>query len=477
MNLIGRKAEKEWLQQYFSSKDPEFIVIYGRRRVGKTYLVKEFFRDDFFFYFTGVAKSSLSLQLKRFGKALDEQFQTSDGKPRMLPPKNWMEAFDCLRYAIKASDPDKRKVIFLDELPWLDTPKSGFVQALEYFWNSFSSTRKDILLIACGSASSWIVQKLFDDTGGLHNRVTGKLQLRPFSLKECEEYLREKNVIIDRQDIVEAYMIFGGIPYYLHYWNPKYSLPQNIDRMLFYEDAPLKDEFENMFSSLFKNSERYIETIRALAIKSSGMTRDELLDTLHIEDGGTFSEILKNLELSSFIRRYPVFPGNKTRAVYQLVDNFSLFHETFMREERGLNEHVWSDLVETPKLNSWRGYSFEQVCLRHVDVIKAALSIGGVSASVFAWRSKDSKPGAQIDLVIDRADRVINLCEIKFFKYEYEMRQKDVDSLKNKRRAFEAESKTRKNIHLTLISTYGLKRNNYATVIQSEVTMDDLFAC
>ena len=477
MTLIGRKAEKEWLQQYLSSNDPEFIVIYGRRRVGKTYLVKEFFKNDFFFYFTGVAKSNLSLHLERFATACNEQFQTSRGVLDKLPPKTWMEAFDRLRRVIKASDPDERKVIFLDELPWMDTPKSGFIQALDYFWNSFASTRKDILLIACGSASSWIVQKLFNDIGGLHNRVTGKLQLRPFSLKECEEYFKDKGVIIDRQDIVEAYMIFGGIPYYLHYWNPRYSLAHNVDRMLFCEDAPLKDEFENIFASLFKNSERYIEIIKALATKSSGMTRDEILDALTTEDGGAFSEILKNLELSGFIRRYPVFPGIKTKAIYQLVDSFSLFHEAFMREGRGINEHVWSDLVETPKLNSWRGYSFEQVCLRHIDAIKVALGIGGVSTSFFAWRSKNSKPGAQIDLVIDRADRVINLCEIKFSKYEYEMRQKDVDDLRNKRRAFEIESKTRKNIHLTFISTYGLKRNNYAALVQSEVTMDDLFAC
>jgi hypothetical protein len=270
-------------------------------------------------------------------------------------------------------------------------------------------------------------------------------------------------------------MIFGGVPYYLRYWSPKYSLAQNVDRMLFYDGAPLADEFENVFSSLFKNSERYIEVIRALATKSKGMTREELLGAVRIEDGGTFSEILNNLELSSFIRKYTIFPGKKSGAIYQLIDNFSLFHESFMREPRGANEHVWSDLVETPKLNNWRGYAFEQVCLRHTDTIKKALGISSVSTSVFAWHSRDSKPGAQIDLIIDRADRVINLCEIKFSKYEYTMKQKDVDSLKGKLRIFETETQTRKNIHLTFISTYGLKRNNYATVVQSEVTMEDLF--
>ena len=246
--------------------------------------------------------------------------------------------------------------------------------------------------------------------------------------------------------------------------------------MLFYDDAPLRNEFEIVFSSLFKQAERYAEVVRTLATKRSGMTREELLRVLRLEDGGTFSEILKNLELSSFIRRYTVYPGKKTGAVYQLVDNFSLFHEAFLREERGINEHVWSDMVETPRLNTWRGYAYEQVCLQHTDEIKTALGIAGVSASVFAWRSRESRPGAQIDLVIDRADRVINLCEIKFAKYEYAMNQKDVESLKAKRRVFGEETRTGKNIHLTFISTYGLKRNSYATAIQSEVTMEDLFS-
>ncbi|MCL2825943.1 MAG: AAA family ATPase [Eggerthellaceae bacterium] len=474
--LVGRTQEIEALQNYYRSDEAEFLVVYGRRRVGKTYLIRQHFKDNFFFYATGVASENNTDQglfdnLERFGKSLN-QFGTGS----LETPRSWMDAFDRLSDGIHKSKGGGKKVIFLDEVPWMDTPKSGFVKALEYFWNSFASARPDILLIACGSAASWMTRKVFNSRGGLHNRITGRMLLRPFTLSECEEYFKAHSIIIDRKDIAEAYMVFGGVPYYLSYWEARYSLPQNIDRIVFREDAPLKDEFNNLYSSLFRNSAQYTEVIKALSMKSKGLSREEILKVTGISNGGTFSEVLNDLELSGFIRYYALFPGKSSNGLYQLIDNFSLFWQTFVEGNRGQNEHFWSDLHETPRLNAWRGYAFEQLCLRHIDQIKWSLGIAGVSADVYSWQSRESDPGAQIDLVIDRADRIVNLCEIKFAKYEFDIKKDYAEKLRNKLFAFGNETRSSSTPHLTFITTYGVKKTGYASMVQSEVILDDLFS-
>ena len=473
--IIGRKHEVEILKRYHESYEAEFLVVYGRRRVGKTFLVRQHFHDEFFFYATGIApedndKTRLQVNLERFGKSLNQY-----GIDQAAAPTTWMEAFDRLREGVIANGSTNKKVIFLDEMPWMDTPKSCFVKALEYFWNSFASARSDVLLIACGSASSWIARKMFNSKGGLHNRITGRLLLNPFTLKECEEYFRSREIVIDRKDIAEAYMIFGGIPYYIKYWDGRFSLPQNVDRIVFKEDAPLKNEFSNLYASLFDNSSRYIEVVKALCGKPMGLSRDEILESTSITDGGTLSEILQNLAMSGFIRYYARFPGKIRSGLYQLVDNFSLFYQSFVEANTGQNEHYWSDLHETPRLVAWRGHAFEQLCFKHINQIKWALGIAGIATDVFSWRSKSSNPGAQIDLVISRADRIVNLCEMKFAKYEFEIKKDYAEKLRNKVFAFGNETGVNLATHLTFISTYGVKRNAYSNMVQSEVVLDDLF--
>ena len=473
--IIGRSKEIETLKRYHESNEAEFLVVYGRRRVGKTFLVRQFFNESFFFYITGIApedsdKTQLQVNLERFGNNLNQH-----GIDQAAAPATWMEAFDRLKEGIIASNTPGKKVIFIDEMPWLDTPKSYFVKALEYFWNSFASARTDILLIACGSASAWISRKLFNSKGGLHNRITGRLLLRPFTLSECEKYFRSRDIVIDRKDISEAYMIFGGIPYYLKHWDGRYSLPQNVDRIVFKEDAPLKNEFNNLYASLFSNSSQYIEVVRALCEKSKGLSRDEILANTSLTDGGTLSEILQNLVMSGFIRYYARFPGKARNGLYQLIDNFSLFHQTFIEGNSGQNEHFWSDLHETPRLIVWRGYAFEQLCFKHINQIKWALGIAGIATDIYSWKSKGSSPGAQIDLVISRADRIVNLCEIKFAKYEFEIKKDYAEKLRNKIFAFGNETMTTATTHLTFVTTYGVKRNAYSNMVQSEVLLDDLF--
>jgi len=469
--IVGREREIEELQKYYRSDKAELVAVYGRRRVGKTFLVREVFQGEFFFYCTGSQKTrTLSEQLERFSDAMRQS-----GLITPHTPASWMQAFDLLRDAIKSSSPQKRKVIFIDEIPWFDLPNSGFIAAFEYFWNAFASARKDILCIVCGSATSWVIKKLFKDRGGLHNRATGKIHIRPFTLQECERYFLARGGGYERYDLIECYMVFGGIPYYLDYIDKKYSLAVNIDRIFFAENAPLEDEFEDLCASLFDSSDRFLEVIVALSKKKKGLTRDEIVAATRLTNGGGLSDILRDLELSGFIRRYNAYPRKKSGSLYQLIDNFTLFWQSFLEKDKPTSAHYWSGMRNTPKLNTWRGYAFEMVCLRHIDQIEQGLGVSGVVTWVSSWQSRHSDPATQIDLVIEREDRVTNICEMKYSQGEFEITKEYADKLRNKLSTFAAETKTRRTLFLTLVTTYGLKTGLHSGVIRSEVTMDALF--
>jgi hypothetical protein len=360
-------------------------------------------------------------------------------------------------------------------MPWLDTPKSGFLSALEHFWNSWASARPEILLIACGSASSWMTNKLINNTGGLYNRVTGIMSLEPFTLAECEEYLAFLGITYGRSHIIESYMAFGGVPYYMSLMIPSLSLYQNIDHLCFKRTAKLKTEFTQLYATLFKQDHRHREVVETLAEKAVGLTRKEIIQTCHFENGGSVTRILGELEDCGFIRKYHPFGKRARDAVYQLVDPFSLFHLRFLKNHREDDEAYWSNYAQSGSYNAWAGYAFEQVCLAHLRQVKAALGISGVLTRSSAWRSAGHSPGAQIDLVIDRNDGIINLCEMKYSNREFVITADYEKNLRNKRGLFEGETRTKKGIHLTLISTYGIQQNKHAGIIQSQITTDDLF--
>ncbi|MDR0843169.1 MAG: ATP-binding protein, partial [Acidobacteriota bacterium] len=412
MEIIGRAAEIRELLEYRDSGKPEFVVVYGRRRVGKTFLIRKAFEDNFDFHFTGIAHSSTSETLAEFGKALRRHGDTGESAPL-----DWFEAFDRLRDLIEALRGAGRKIIFLDELPWMAAHKSGFIRALEHFWNGWASTRDDILLVVCGSATTWIADNILKNHGGLYGRVTQQLYLRPFTLAECEAYYRAAGLIMSRYQIVESYMIFGGIPYYLSLMR-KGSFSANVDRLCFAPNGPLVNEHENLYASVFQNAGKYIAVIGVLATKRQGLFRDEIVSAAGFKDGGGITKILRDLELSGFVRKYKGFSATKKGAIYQLVDFFTLFYHAHIEKHDG-NPHYWSDLLETPAHAAWSGYAFEQVCFAHIDQIQKTLGIDRIRTSVSAWRSVASSPGAQIDLVIDRADQVINLCEVKYSDKEY----------------------------------------------------------
>ena len=474
MQLIGRKREQLELQKYCESGKSEFVVVYGRRRVGKTYLVRQFFAGQFAFYATGIAGGNMPMQLKGFNATLKRCGGQGDAK-------DWVDAFEQLRELLESEDAVRdaacgKLVVFIDEMPWLDSPRSAFVSALEFFWNSWASARDDVLLVACGSSTSWIVRNLFRNRGGLHNRVTGRIHLGPFTLGECEQLLQGNGVALNRQEVIEAYMIFGGIPYYLELLDRRMSLDQNVDWLCFGRNGQLRDEFDELFRSLFKHAERHIAVVRACAKRESGVTRMELLEATGIPDGGTFTATLEELEQCGFLRSYHDFTQRKQREMYQLIDPFTLFWLRFV--ERGGDERWWSANRLGAQVRSWSGRAFELVCLLHVPQILRALGVWGVSVSSCAWRSASADPGAQIDLVLDRADGVVNLCEMKWVKSgeEYAIGKSYSQALLRKADAFVRETGTQKAIQLTLVTPGGVKRNAYRSTISGEINADDLFA-
>ena len=468
--MIGRKEEQAELQQIVESKQAEFVAVFGRRRVGKTFLIKEFFNHKFTFYHTGISNSDMNMQLNLFNTSLNEY-----GKVTYTKSRNWFEAFENLAHLLKNTKTKNKKVVFIDEMPWMDTHKSGFVSALEWFWNSYVSAQKDIVLIVCGSASSWVMNKIIKNHGGLHNRVTRQIYLKPFNLLECEQMFAENRISFNRHQMVESYMIFGGIPYYLSLFQKRYGLSQNIDNLCFKDKGKLTDEFENLYASLFKNYGKHITIVKALSTKVKGLSREEIIEISKLPNGGSLTRILEELELSGFIRRYKSFQKKEKSAIYQLVDFFTLFYFNFMYTKRENDEHFWTNFIENARHRAWSGYGFEQVCLAHLSQIKQKLGISGVITRTATWRSNDKENLAQIDLLIERNDDVINLCEMKYASGVFVIDKKYDENLRNKRAAFRAEVKTMKAIHLTFITTYGLKHNEYWGNIQSEITMDDLF--
>jgi predicted AAA+ superfamily ATPase len=470
--LTGRKKELETLKSLLNSNKSEFIAVYGRRRVGKTFLIRSAFNQQFTFQVTALANATLSQQLTNFYVALQKVYPAIEHSAST----DWFSAFQQLIAYIEGKKED-RKIIFFDELPWFDTQASGFIQALEHFWNSWASARNDIILIVCGSAASWMISKLINNKGGLYNRVTKRIKLAPFSLHECELFLQSKNTVLDRYQIIQLYMAFGGIPFYWDEVMPGKSAAQNINEICFSENGLLRNEFPNLFRSLFNNYHKHEAVINALTQKAKGLTRDEILNSTGLPNAGSTTKILTELEESGFIRKYTPFGKKSRNSLYQLNDFYSLFYQRFIKNSLSVEQDNWLTYIDSPKYRIWSGYAFEQVCLYHFTQIKQALGISGVQTSVSAWRSKSKTEGAQIDLVIDRRDQVINLCEMKYSINPFAIDKKYAEELRDKAGIFKSETNTRKSVFLTMITTFGLKSNSYSTgLVQNDLKMDILFS-
>ena len=472
--LIGRKKEKEVLTQALNSKEAEMVAVVGRRRVGKTFLIKTIYKDRLAFQMSGIQNASLERQLENFAY----QFSLFAGKEEMIPtPPNWFRAFTTLIDHLRVRNRDEKYVVFFDELPWMATPKSDFIQGLSFFWNSWA-VDQNIVVVICGSAASWMVQKVVNDRGGLHNRITRRINLKPFTLTETETYFKSRNISLNRYHIVLVYMAMGGIPHYLKEIQPGKSAIQNINDICFSETGLLKDEFSNLYPALFQRAEKHIAIVRALATKRRGMTREEIIQTSKVKNGGTLTKILDELELSGFIASYRSFGKKKKNKLFRLTDEYSLFYLRFIENNILEDEEIWNHLSQTQSFKSWSGYTFESICIKHLPQIKQALSIGGVYAvsSSFFKKGIESEKGIQIDLLLDRNDQVINLFEIKFYQQEFVISKDYAESLREKKALFQEYTQTKKLLFWTLIAPFGVKQNTHSlNQIQQVLTLDALF--
>jgi len=467
-DFVGRTKEIELMREYYESGKSELVAVYGRRRVGKTCYVHHVFDDKFFFSVTGNASLTEQANLDNFVDRLHEY-----GLKSQEPCRGWKDAFHMLRELIEADKRGGKKVIFFDEISWLNDRNSTFLGYFDYFWNTCLSVRDDILLIVCGSATTWITENLFENTGGLHNRFSRKIWIKPFTLAECELFFAGRGIVLSRYDIVEAYMIFGGIPYYLGLFRKAHSLSGNVDDICFSVHPPLENEFDLLYRSLFKSSELCIAIVRALAARNRGLTRAQLLEALKVPDNGHFSKALSDLTLSGFVRSYNAFPNKKKGSIFQLIDNYSLFYLNVIEGTKPTDPHYWSAAHNHPRLNTWRGCAFEMVCLLHLEQIRLALQIGAVLISVSSYSS--TQEGVQIDLIIERSDRIITLCECKFSISEYIIDKETEENLRKKIGVMTKLTKGRKAVHLTMITTFGVTKNTHSGIVSSQVTMEDLF--
>ena len=478
--MIGRNIEQELLQEAIEKDRAQFIVVYGRRRVGKTFLVNEFFQNTYAFKHTAVSplneklkpkRNLQKIQLKEFHYSL-RSYGLQAGEPI---PADWFEAFHQLQELLDARKKDgEPRVVFLDELPWLDTPKANFMLAFEHFCNDWVLARKDVKLVVCGSATSWILDKLVNDKGGLYGRVTLPMFVKPFTLKECKEFFNEGDYAMDEYDIVQAYMAFGGIPYYLDQFRRGLSVPQNFDALLYGKQAPLGDEFDRLFSSQFAHPDELKRIVTLLGNKRSGYTRDEIAKKCGFTSGGGLTRMLSALEKSTFIA--PYIPFGEKSVKYRLTDLFCLFYLKHVKDNRNATTY-WQSQFNSPAMLAWSGYAFEDVCRTHIRQLKAALGIGDVNTRESSWvvPGTETERGMQIDLVIDRDDRKICLCEMKFSQGKFSVGRDYAEKLQERIRRTMEFTDNEKPVISVLVTTYGIERNDYAGKFQKVITMQDLF--
>ena len=480
--IIGRKDEVGILEKALHSPDPEFIAVYGRRRIGKTFMIREFYEDYVCFELVGVHQASLKIQLKNFAQSLKNAMGIG-----ILPetPDTWFQAFTQLEQFIESLSKQQnrgKRVVFIDELPWLNTPKSHFLAALEHFWNSYGSKQNNLILVVCGSAASWMIQKIVNSRGGLHNRLTRQIRLLPFTLYETECFLKSRGVVLTKYQIISLYMAMGGVPLYLKQAEPGLSSAQIIDNVCFSKDGLLRNEFEKLFSSLFDQSDQHVRIIDVLRQNRSGMSRNAILSSAKIPSGGTASQILEELEESGFIAPWIPFGKRSNDAIYRITDEFTLFYFDWIKPLGKRNPGVgyWLSLQNDPKKRAWAGYVFEGICMRHLQQIKNALGIGMVETFHGPWHYSAPKgsagTGAQIDLLIDRKDATINLCEMKFSEAEFTIDADYAKILRQKMDVFKTVTKTRKNIFMTMMTTFGIAGNAYSNdVVSNSLTIECLF--
>lgn len=473
--MIGRKKELEVLANAYASDKPELVAVFGRRRIGKTYLIRSYFEGKIDFELTGLKDGTKEQQLRNFAYSLKDAQKATD---LSASPSDWLEAFYQLKtYLESVKSPEMRKVVFIDELPWIASGKSDFLTGFSYFWNSYAS-KANIVVVICGSATAWMIQKIINDKGGLHNRVTRRIHLQAFTLAETEAYFLQKNKLFDRYQLLLLYMSMGGVPHYLEQVEGGKSAVQNIENICFKADGLLRNEFDNLYSSLFLHPDRYESIVLALADIWKGINRTEIIAKTGLKDGGNLTTMLQELEQSGFIASYIPFGKKKKDTLYRLTDFYSLFYLKFIKGIPAKETVSWQSLSQTQMWKTWTGYAFENICLQHIDNIKTALGISGVHTNQYSFVAKATEysAGTQIDLLIDRQDNVISLCEVKFYNDEMTLTKLDADNLRQKKSIFKNTTKSKKQIFIVLITTFGLTQNKHNLgLVDNVLDMNALF--
>ena len=472
--LVGRQQEQAILQETLHSNKAELVAVFGRRRVGKTFLIKQAYQAHVAFELTGLQNATNKEQLQNFSNQLTI---FSQSPVPVKTPANWLDAFFMLAKFLGQQPTDKKRVVFFDEVPWLAGTKSGFITGLGWFWNSWAETR-NIVVVICGSAASWMIQKIVNDRGGLHNRITKRVFLAPFTLSETEAYLQSHQIFYNRYQILQVYMAIGGIPHYLNEIKAGESATQNINDVCFSTNGLLRDEFSRLYAALFANADKHIAVIRALAQSRQGLTRPAIIKNAQLSEGGNTSGVLEELEQSDFITAYYPFDKRKKEMLYRLTDEYSLFYLRFIEHNKDSGNETWNQLSQTQTAKVWSGYAYENTCLKHVPGIKKALGISGVytQSSTFFQKGNDEEKGVQIDLLLDRNDQIINLFEIKFYNTEFTFSEADAKALRNQMRAFKEKTKTKKQLMAVLLTTFGMEHNKHSLgLIEKILTVDDLF--
>ncbi|NGX29143.1 MAG: hypothetical protein K940chlam1_01340 [Candidatus Anoxychlamydiales bacterium] len=481
--IIGREKEIDTLNKIFKSKEAEFLAIYGRRRVGKTFLIREYFeKKGFFIEIIGIKDISLSQQIENFLKVISEMFFEGI---QLKNTGNWMDAFKILDEKIRTIKKSCKIILFFDETPWFATRKSGFIQALDYYWNRHWSRISNLILIACGSAASWMLDHLIHAKGGLHNRLTRRILLEPFNLKETKKFLLSRSIKLKNKQILDLYMVFGGVPYYLKEIEKGKTASQIIDRTCFGKDGLLFSEFTYLFHSIFDMADINLVIIKEISKKANGISREELTRTTKISSGGTLNKRLEELEASGFIHSFFPIGKKKRDRFYRVIDEYTLFYLKWikpLKESSKSSEYkgYWKNIIKNSIVNTWSGYAFECICLKHINEIKRALDLENIACKIGSWKfipKKGSKKiGTQIDLLFDRNDNAITLCEIKYCKNLFLIDKSYGKSLQNKIDIFESNYKTNKQVFLAMITTEGLKKNLWEKeLVDSSVELKDLF--
>jgi uncharacterized protein len=473
--VIGRTAEKLVLDGVLASTDPELVAVYGRRRVGKTYLIREYLKPQLVLEVVGMHDQSMAIQLANFQAALRQAFP----QVPLLQPSNWLEAFELLRQCLEQPGPIKgKRVIFFDEFPWLATRKSNFLSCFENFWNGYASRQRDLAVIICGSAAAWMIRNVVQSRGGLHNRLTRRIRLEPFRLPEVQQYLEYRKIRWDQRQIVLAYMALGGIPHYLNLIRPGQSAAQCIEAECIRPEGMLRNEYHSLFAALFESYTTHEAIVKVLATSWAGLTRDQVLAKARLRSGGGVTRAIEELQLAGFITETSSLDKKTKGSSLRLTDEFSVFYWHWMHSATAANH--WLRQTAGRRYDAWCGYAFESICFKHLDAVRRAIGIADVETQAASWRfvprSGTDEEGAQIDLLLDRADRCMNICEIKFSDKPFVITKSYAETLERKLRVFRQRMGKPRTLFLTMITPHGVVQNRYSEdLVTNQVLLKDLF--